>query len=723
MSSMSGRYPWAAPQVTAGQWGPRALASPWVFTSATRYCPQCLAGDGSRIQQQHGGAWQKAWRLPVVFACPAHRQLLEHLCPSCRQPAMSAGPGAPALLIPRAGDGGLHPAQCRAALRPQDASQRARPCGARLDAPARPGEDSPASDDLLALQGRLLQLLSPGGPAAAMSVGQPGAPAQYFADLRLVCSLINGAWPHSRNLLTGPGTAENLGQYIASAGGAATRRHTLCDTPPLDARPGAALITAATRILDDGDLRVLGEFLASARDGASRKTPRGRWLRHYHRAGHDCSGGFRDALEPLINSFQRTDRRSRGRRAPAPQISFAPEHVPEHLQDAWYHEHFRQIGGNTRLLRRAAALRLVQISAGGSLAEAAAFLGIDHRYLKASPGSGAFADDPAEFRLAVHALARQLSATSGLINYKHRRDALRHWCIGPAAWQDIISRLPPTKGPFQPELSDCKRQFASEAVWARITQGEHLLAPRIIENQMAAGDPTWRRRRDNMWHFYNASPAKPHYAALRKILNAHADDLAAIIDRQPHPAPLPARAAALAGPGLQPERNTTTMRPTRQTRDHGAEGLPLRLQWPHRARKGEPAGERFEARSERNSVMLCPVLFVSVNQSFRDTYDLRQLEVWVERAWAITASKAGACERVVAVKDGEPVAAWRLRATFATDETYAMSDGSTRPRTGLALGEPLPVLPAYRTAVPPLRRGVAVAGIDTTPLPPEKEPE
>ena len=157
MSSMSGRYPWAAPQVTADKWGPRALASPWVFTSATRYCPQCLAGDGSRIQQQHGGAWQKAWRLPVVFACPAHRQLLEHLCPSCRQPAMSAAPGAPALLIPRAGDGGLHPAQCRAALKPQDAGRHARPCGARLDAPARAGKDSPVPDDLLALQDRLLR--------------------------------------------------------------------------------------------------------------------------------------------------------------------------------------------------------------------------------------------------------------------------------------------------------------------------------------------------------------------------------------------------------------------------------------------------------------------------------------------------------------------------------------------------------------------------------------
>jgi hypothetical protein len=534
MNSMSGQYPWAAPQVTADQWGPRALASPWVFASATRYCPQCLAGDGSRIQQQHGGAWQKAWRLPVVFACPVHRQLLEHLCPSCRQPAMSAGPGAPALLIPRAGDGGLHPAQCRAALQPQAAGRHARPCGARLDAPARDREDFPVRDDLLAVQDRLFRLLRPEEPAAAMSVGQPATPAQYFADLRLVCSLINGAWPHSRHLITG--MTGCLDQYIASTGGTRTRRHTVCDTPPLDARPGAALITAAVRILDGSDLLVLGELLAPARDGASRKSPRGRWLRRYQRAGRDCSGGFRDALGPLINSFQRADRRSRGRRAPAPSITFAPEHIPEHLQDDWHDEHFRHVGGNTRLLRRAAALRLVQISAGGSLAEAAAYLGIDHRYLKASPGSAAFADDPAEFRLAVHALARQLSTTPGLINYKHRRDALQDWRIDPAAWQDIIIRLPPTKGPFQPELSDCKRQFASEAVWARITQGEHLLAPRIIENQMSARDPTWHRRRDNMWHFYNASPPKPHYAALREILNACAGNLAAAIDLQSQPA-------------------------------------------------------------------------------------------------------------------------------------------------------------------------------------------
>jgi len=39
-----------------------------------------------------------------------------------------------------------------------------------------------------------------------------------------------------------------------------------------------------------------------------------------------------------------------------------------------------------------------------------------------------------------------------------------------------------------------------------------------------------------MWHFYLASPAKPHYTALKKILNAYADGLAAAIDRRHFPA-------------------------------------------------------------------------------------------------------------------------------------------------------------------------------------------
>lgn len=559
MNSMSARYPQAAPVITSGRQGTRPVTSAWVFTTATRYCPQCLTGDSSPVQDQYGGAWRKTWRLPVVFACPVHHQLLEHLCPSCGQPAMSAAPGGQASLIPHSTRSGLHPAQCRTVPQPERGA-RARLCQARLDNPAKaPGaEDSEIPGGLLTLQARLLALLQPDGPATVISVGRPTTAARYFADLRLVCSLISGAWPASRNLIPAPGLADAVDDYITRLSSASPRPYRLCDTPPLDPLPGAAFIAAAARILDGDDLQVIGEFVTPARDGVTRKSPRGRWIRRYQRAGHDCSDGFRDALEPLMHTFQRADQRSRGRRAPARRIGFAPGHIPEHLQDDWYYEHFRHIGGNTRLLRRAAALRLVQMSAGGSLAEAAAFLGIDHRYIAASPGSSAFADDPAEFRLAVHALARELSATPSLINYKHRRDALRTWCIDPGTWQDIISQLPRTKGPFQPELSDCKRQFASEAIWARVTQGEHLLAPRIIEDQLSAGDPTWHRRRDNMWHFYLASPPKPHYAALRKILSAYADSLAVAVDRPaatcrlngqhaglPHPAGLRLPAANL----------------------------------------------------------------------------------------------------------------------------------------------------------------------------------
>ncbi len=540
MSSMSGRYPQAAPVITPDRRGTRPVTSPWVFTSATRYCPQCLAGDGSAVQQQHGGAWRSTWRLPVVFACPQHRRLLEHLCPSCGQPAMSVPPASPASLIPRASSSGLLPAQCRAVPRPQPGNPRARLCGARLDSLPETAstKNSEVPDDLLAIQARLLTLLQPEGPDAVMSVGRPAAAAQYFADLRLVCSLIIGAWPASRNLIPAPVPADALGQYVTGLSNMNPRPYRLSDTPPLDPRPGAALIAAAARILDGDDLRVLGEFVTPARDSMTRKSPRGRWIRRYQRAGHDCSDGFRDALEPIVHTFQRTDHRSPGRRAPARQINFAPEHIPGQLQDNWFRQHFHHLGEiRPRLLRRAAALRLVQISAGGSLAEAAAFLGIDHRYIAGMPGSSAFGADPAEFRLAVHALARELSATPDLTDYKHRREALRNWCIDPAAWQDILDQLPRTKGPFQPELSDCKRQFASEAVWTRITQGEHVMAPRIIEDQLSDGDPTWNRRRDNMWHFYQASPLKPHYAALKEILSAHADDLATAIDHRPQQRP------------------------------------------------------------------------------------------------------------------------------------------------------------------------------------------
>jgi hypothetical protein len=194
------------------------------------------------------------------------------------------------------------------------------------------------------------------------------------------------------------------------------------------------------------------------------------------------------------------------------------------------------------------------MAAGGSLREAAAFLGINDRYdqptIASTFATTACSTDeagPAEFKIAIHALARQLNSTPNLIDYQHRRHALRTWHLDTATWQDLLGRLPPTKGPFRPELGDCKRQFASEAIWTRITQGEHTLAPRIIEDQLADTDPTWARRRDNMWHFFDAGTDPPvrHYVELKKILHAHADTLATAIDAEHSPEPLALKLSAV----------------------------------------------------------------------------------------------------------------------------------------------------------------------------------
>jgi hypothetical protein len=82
----------------------------------------------------------------------------------------------------------------------------------------------------------------------------------------------------------------------------------------------------------------------------------------------------------------------------------------------------------------------------------------------------------------------------------------------------------------------CRRRNGSRRAVAAAPGNAGLTCrPRLASTDRREWPPTWRRRRDNMWHFYNASPAKPHYAALRKTLNAHADRLARKIDNGQEP--------------------------------------------------------------------------------------------------------------------------------------------------------------------------------------------
>src|SRR6266567_837217 len=147
LATWRGRYPVPAAGTATGY---RRLDSRLVFAPATRFCPECLAGDGSAVQESFGGPWLKAWHLPVVFACPVHQRLLEHRCPDCGKLVRGRRPGAHFSLLPATRVAGLHPAQCRTELVPGRGRHIVPDCcGARLD---QPEGRRPASPELITVQ-------------------------------------------------------------------------------------------------------------------------------------------------------------------------------------------------------------------------------------------------------------------------------------------------------------------------------------------------------------------------------------------------------------------------------------------------------------------------------------------------------------------------------------------------------------------------------------------
>jgi hypothetical protein len=404
-----------------------------VFIPATRYCPGCLAGDGSAIQESLGGPWLKAWHLPVVFACPPHQRLLEHLCPECRQPVHDRRPGTYLAILPAMRAAGLHPAQCRTELVP---ARRYRPpvcCGARLD---QSRGCRPADPRLIALQGKILDLLDPEGTGSTISAGMPAAPAGYFADLQALGLLACWTWPSVRHLSPSEDTASAIDEHVAalhpheaSAGSARPGR------PPADAAASAGLAYIADRILDGSpdDIReLLRQFLPSS----TRKASRTYWGLRILRSETPCSEGLQTACDPLLRAFTKEGSQPQGRRnAVLRPDRWGPENIPAFLEQAWFEDHLAclECGSTVKAARRIAAATLVQWTAGGSIGDAA-------RYLGFNPAGGQYAPtadlarwlaalEPDRFTRALREIALRLDRASGLVNYQHRRQLLRDWAL------------------------------------------------------------------------------------------------------------------------------------------------------------------------------------------------------------------------------------------------------------------------------------------------------
>lgn len=513
----------------------------WAPTTSTRYCPECLAGDGSAIQHAHGGAWQKLWRLPPVFACVTHRRLLVHRCPDCRQPAHAQRrPG----LLPRGQDATLHPVQCRAPARPDGTGRRwTHPaCGARLDCPA----SDPAATDhdelplggLLGFQQRLICLLHPDGPTSTVNAGLPATVGQYFLDLRLLAGLIRISWPQARHLAERWIAVDTIDDHIDRqrqqvAGQPRAGRH--YDKPPPDALACGSLLALADQLLALDDPAAVRERLGPLIARCSRRAP---WVGHFLSAEAHCSDGLRTAIATQVHAAHAVAPRPRPpkRYPPSPRAHrFGRQHIPQLAPVDWYDRHLRHLAGvDPHLLRRVVPLKLIGLVEGGSVLAAGQVLGLSYgrvtyamRQVHRWARHAANAD---KLRRAVEALADELDDTANLVDYGRRRDTLATWSIPWDAWSELVAELRQRTGPGWTDWGDRKRLTASVLVWAHVTQSEPLLAPLLLTSKHPISSDELAHQ---VWQAsYRSRTDRPghHWPDLKARLGVYADQLTIDID-------------------------------------------------------------------------------------------------------------------------------------------------------------------------------------------------
>ncbi|MFE4976437.1 TniQ family protein [Kitasatospora sp. NPDC056651] len=453
----------------------------WAFTAASRFCPQCLAGDGTAVQSAHGGPWRLPCHLPVVFACTRHRRLLDHLCPCCRQPLNASVQGRAALILHPTGHA-LHPAQCRNHA-PDAGTRKPKPaCGTDLTTTAAGTRASADTDlgTLLDLQSRLLARLV--SPAAGESL--------FFPDLIAVSQMITISWPAAVDNLSLPEVATDaLDKHIH-----AIRRRT-ADRPHGDngrivIRPPPAAVACAS-------LLAMSEYLVSHPDPAAARDcvqilarraverDRTRFVGIIRRG--QFSLPLARALAVQRGGFHATAGAgtSASLRVPTRTCRFTAQGIPQLLPNAAYERHLAHFTtrltvasrNNARLVRRAATLKLAEMTSGGTFSDSARLLGIPRGHALSGLQQLRLRTDGEDtwqqFLLGLDAIAAELDGQEHRIDYQRRRTVLEDWNIPPAHWAHLTDGLPTLDA--APELRIC----ASVLVWTQVTEGDYLFSPLV----------------------------------------------------------------------------------------------------------------------------------------------------------------------------------------------------------------------------------------------------
>ena len=534
---MADQYSPASPAPETRGWaGSLPAGNHWIFKRATRYCPQCLAGDGSAIQNDLGGPWCKTWRLPVVFACLKHSRFLAHLCPGCGRPAhdYATARGATKMytipLIPQANCSDLRPTQCRLPLANGDRSRRNSPtCGAELGGhPLDPGTVL-ADPGAIGLQKHINYLLDPSTPSDIVSCGLPTAGRQYFIDLRLITHLIRASWPRAQDLLEIPEAASAAISQDHHHGQQQHRdgrgiRRTMYDVPPLDAKTSAALLLTAHRLLQCRHPRLLTEQVRHLLGYDQRPPPKPPGLAR--------SWSANPTAHPVcVTHWHPSSRPTRQHPPDAPVCPCEPRSVKPATSLNTSPDSCRKTGISATSLACAESIPCTCAGPRRSTCARSPWAApspmLPSCWESQSPGprgaAGSCAAGPAT--APSHSSSRPRCSTSPtnstqlphLINYQCRREALTSWSIDPSTWQQLTRQLGPNAAHTAKDLGDQARQAATISVWARVTQGDHPLA--------------WRRRFDSSWISSQPGRLAHNDAQLQGILDQYADELAARIDR------------------------------------------------------------------------------------------------------------------------------------------------------------------------------------------------
>lgn len=230
----------------------------WGKGQGSRYCPDCLAGNGGR--------WQLRWRLSWSFACVAHRRLLADDCPRCGAPQRACGPAGyepprPGRCPSPAGPGALLRFRCRA-----DLSEAAT---------ARLSEGHPA----LEAQRILDDLIGTGTTAFGVYRDDPQPALTTLADIRAIAGraialTLGGQVPPWSCPVTGQ--IQELALAVHSRAAAPAQALPGVNAPP--AAPIAALgLTAACRVLTSDSISQaaaeIGWLISRPRPGGRAVSP------------------------------------------------------------------------------------------------------------------------------------------------------------------------------------------------------------------------------------------------------------------------------------------------------------------------------------------------------------------------------------------------------------------------------------------------------------------